>query len=124
MADKTADNGTLRAFETGATRDTGQGKLAYDRFNSPRVERRYAEYLEKHRTQSDGTLREPDNWKKGIPVEVYRSSLTRHTAEVNEQTNPDNGFAIFNVMDREALEDTLCAIIFNAKGLLFEITRP
>lgn len=118
------DNGEIRAFDTGATRDTAQGKLAYDRFLSPRVIRRYCEYMESHRKQSDGGLRDPDNWKKGIPEPVYRGSLVRHVREIEEFTNPDNGLAPFVVEDQAKLEETLCAVIFNAMGLLFEITRP
>lgn len=119
------DNGTIRQFASGATRDTAVGKLSYDRFNSPRVERRYCQYMEEHRQQSDGSLREPDNWKKGIDVLAYRGSLGRHTREVEDMTNLDDGHVPFYIPeDRKALEDALCAIIFNAKGMLFEITRP
>lgn len=117
------DDGVKRTFDTGATRDTGDGKLAYDRFLSPFVIRRYAEYMEKHRVQSDGTLREPDNWKKGIPLPVYRASLTRHVQEVNEFTNPDDGFEVFGVTDYDDLEEALCATIFNAMGMLYEIIQ-
>lgn len=122
----------MRTTETGATRDKEDGKLAYGRFLSPRVIRRYCEYLQVHRKQADGKLRDPDNWKKGMPVEWYRESLLRHVHEVWELTAQDGseqsaweregnepGF-----VTAEVLEDALCATIFNAMGMLFEVTRP
>ncbi len=64
---ETKDDGPKRTFETGATRDTGDDKLKFDGFLSASVIKRYAEYMHKNRIQSDGSLRDPDNWQKGIP---------------------------------------------------------
>lgn len=100
----------MRVFETGASRDTDEGKLKYHRFLSPAVLRRYCEYLEKHRVCADGSLRDPDNWKKGIGQDVYVESLLRHAFEAWQQWEQDG------VMS----QDTLCAILFNTMGYLFE----
>ena len=71
----------MRTFDTGATRDTDVGKFDYDGFLSPLVLVRYAAYMHKHRTQSDGTLRDSANWQKGIPRDQYRKSAWRHFIE-------------------------------------------
>jgi len=68
----------IRRFDTGATRDTDEGKLDFEGFLSPLVLERYAQYMNKHRKQSDGKLRDSDNWQKGIPLKAYIKSLWRH----------------------------------------------
>ena len=86
------DDGTLRTFKTGATRDTGKDKLEPHGFLSPEALHRFSEYMHKHRKQSDGSLRDPDNWKKGMPQEEYVKSLLRHAmdfwAVLEGQGNP------------------------------------
>ena len=108
-------DGAMRTFDTGATRDTDENKLDYEAFLSPRVLRRYAEYLNSNRIQSDGKPREGDNWQQGIPKDVYMKSLVRHVMDVwciHRQEPCDSD-----------LETALCAVIFNAMGYLFEETR-
>lgn len=106
--------GTVRVFETGATRDTDDGKLDYEGFFSPTVLRRRAEYMHSHRVQSDGTLRASDNWQKGIPVDQYMKSMWRHFMEVW-------------LLHREAaegdLEEALAALAFNVDGMLHEVLK-
>ncbi len=110
----------IRTFDTGATRDTVQGKLSYVRILSPIVLRRYVEYMNFHAKQSDGTMREPDNWKSGFPIETYLDSLGRHLVAVwllqQDFTETDNHGSV-------TLEDSLCGIIFNAMGWLHEILK-
>ena len=76
----------VRKFETGATRDAGTKdgvpKLSYRGFFCPMVLKRRAEYMNKHRIQSDGSLRDPDNWKKGMPREVYIELFMRHSHDI------------------------------------------
>lgn len=105
----------IRKFETGATRDTVEGKLDYEGFLSPLVLECYAQYLHKHRTQSDGKLRDSDNWQRGIPKEVYIKSGFRHFIDVWKQ---HRGFESQNV-----LEDSLMAVLFNIMGYAFEVLK-
>jgi hypothetical protein len=103
---------SMRTFETGATRDTDENKLDFEGFLSPIVIERYAQYMHKHRKQSDGKLRDSDNWQKGIPIEQYMKSLWRH---------------VFSVWKEHRIgkinEDDICAAIFNLMGILHEILK-
>jgi len=109
----------MRTFETGATRDTDEGKYDYEGFLSPLVLRRYAEYMHKHRKQADGKIRASDNWQNGIPTEQYMKSMWRHFMEVWEfhRIRLNNKPTITNLDD---LQDTLCALLFNVMGYLHE----
>ena len=105
----------IRQFDSGATRDTDVGKLDYEGFLSPLVLKRYAEYLHKHRIQSDGKLRDSDNWQKGIPIKEYMKSKARHFFTTwlwhrNKSIDID-------------IEDTLCAELFNTMGMLLELLK-
>lgn len=108
--------GRLREFESGATRDTESGKLDFEAFFSPRVLLRYAEYMDKHRTRSDGTRREGDDWQKGMPSDVYMKSMLRHLMDV---WLFHRGMTEFGRTDN--LEEALCAVVFNAMGYLFNV---
>jgi hypothetical protein len=74
----TIDDNVIRKFDTGATRDTANNKLDFEGFLSPTVLDLFAEYMNKNRVQSDGSLRDSDNWQKGIPLPVYMKSAWRH----------------------------------------------
>ena len=105
----------MRSFESGATRDSEGDKLDYEGFISPLVLRRYAQYMHGHRRQVDGSLRDSDNWQKGIPRDVYMKSLIRHTFDL---WLFHRGWTV-----KETLENLLCAIMFNAMGFLHELLR-
>lgn len=107
----------IRKFGNGATRDTIEGKLSYVKGLSPIVLQRYLQYLDKHRLQSDGLMREFNNWKRGIPVDTYNDSLFRHAMAA---WLLHDGFPVKDNHGSVTLEDTLCAIIFNASGWLHE----
>ena len=102
----------MREFETGATRDSDEGKLDFEGFLSPSVLKRYAEYMHKNRVQSDGNLRPSDNWQKGIPQDAYMKSMWRHFFSVWEAHRLDS--------NDEQLETDLCALMFNVMGYLHE----
>ncbi len=118
----------VRKFETGATRDTNNGKPDYEGFISPLVVERYGEYMHKHRIQSDGTLRDSDNWQKGIPKNEYVKSLWRHHQDHwmlhrgfipgSYRKDIESGVSSSSIQ-----EGLLCAIIFNTSGLLHELIK-
>jgi len=112
------DSTGIRKFETGATRDTDQGKLDYTRALSPIVLERYVQYLNKHRKQPDGSMREFDNWKKGLPFRESFSSLGRHYIDVWKMIE---GYPAEDNHGPCNQEDSLCAIIFNATTMLLEL---
>ena len=104
---------SVRTFPTGATRDTDEGKLDYEGFLSPLVLRRYAEYMHENRIQSDGKLRDSDNWQKGIPKDQYMKSMWRHFVDI--------WFCHRGLM--AGIEHALCALLFNVMGLLHETLK-
>lgn len=111
----------MREFPTGATRDDEGTKNDYRGFISPQVWRRFGDYMTEHRTQADGKVREPDNWKKGMPRKAYLSSLIRHTVDLwalLDRETPTPGKLEANY--EKVVQDLLCAVIFNAQGLLYE----
>lgn len=100
-------------FKTGATRSA---ETAYDPsgFLSPRVLQVFSEYMEKHRTQADGTLRASDNWQKGMPTSRTIRSLIRHTFDIwlmSRGYKPKS-------KDCTTPLDALCAIYFNVGRLI------
>ena len=106
-----------RKFDTGATRDQDTSKFDYEGFLSPLALTRFAAYMHKNRVQSDGALRDSDNWQKGIPLSSYMKSLWRHLMTV---WGHHRGVPAGN---DESLEDALCGVIFNAQGYLHEIMK-
>jgi len=105
----------IRQFKTGATRDTDTGKPDFDGFLSPLTLRRYGEYMHRHRVQPDGSLRDSDNWQRGIPLDAYMKSAFRHFLDAWSEHR--------GVKTEAGLEESLCALIFNASGYLHEILK-
>jgi len=108
----------MRTFSTGATRDTTEGKHEPWGFTSALAEKRFCEYMHKHRKQSDGTMRDSDNWKQGIPVDVYKHSLSRHIQDLRLILE---GFP--RSAEESDLEEVLCAVMFNVQGMLHETIK-
>ena len=112
----------MRKFDTGATRDSDVGKPDYEGFLSPIALRRYGEYMNKHRKQSDGKMRASDNWQNGIPLETYMKSMLRHVMDLwltHRRERVDDKKEEWAVSRQEAL----CAILFNAFGFLHELEK-
>ena len=108
----------IRTFDTGATRDTTEGKHEPWGFTSALAEKRFCEYMHKHRKQADGNMRDSDNWKKGMSVDVYKHSLSRHVQDLRLILE---GFP--HQAEERDLEEVLCAILFNTQGMLFETVK-
>ncbi len=112
--------GEIRTFETGAKRDTAEGKLDYMKALCPLVLRRYVQYLDKHRLMPDGSMRDFNNWKQGIPREVWHSSKGRHFFA---DWLLEEGYGVSDNHGSVDEEDALCGELFNAMGKLREILR-
>ncbi len=107
--------GEIRRFETGATRDTDEGKPDYEGYLSPLVIEAFGRYMTKHRKQPDGSLRASDNWQKGMTLEVYIKSGWRHFMD---WWSEHRGWG-----SREGMEDALCGLLFNVMGYLHEYLK-
>jgi len=111
----------MKYFKTGAYRDGSDNKLDYEGFISPLVEESYANYLHKHRKQSDGKYRDSDNWQLGIDIKNYQKSLVRHLFQAwktwrGYKAYDDRGELV-------TLEDALNGVKFNVNGYLFELLK-
>ena len=113
----------IRQFNSGATRDSNDGKFDYEGFNHPLVDEAYGRYMHKHRKQADGKLRDSDNWQKLFGPKhcaVCIKSLMRHLLDLRflhrgyKRTDEKSGLEVTE-------EEALCAIIFNANAYLFKI---
>ena len=110
-----------RYFEGGAYRDTDQGKPDYEGYLSPFAIEAFGRYMLRHQRQSDGEIRDSDNWQKGIPLSAYMKSGWRHFVDWwychrQYQKRPEG----FNLA---ALEEALCALMFNVMGYLHELMK-
>lgn len=112
----------MRHFNSGATRDTDEGKNDYEGFYNPMVIEAFGDYMSKHRIQADGKLRDSDNWQKGIPKNAYIKSLWRHFLDM---LFLHRGYKRIDKQTGEKLtmKEVLCAILFNVQGYLYEILK-
>jgi hypothetical protein len=106
----------MREFESGATRDDADEKLDFEGFLHPLVLERYGEYMHVHRHQADGNLRASDNWQKGIPRDAYMKSAWRHFMDWWAM----HRYGVDCPPAEDKLQETLCALMFNVMGYLFE----
>lgn len=108
----------VRKFDTGATRNDDTGALEPWGFSSALVEKTFSEYMNQHRIQGDGELRPSDNWRRGIPVDAYWHSLSRHILDFR---------LLYEGFGQEArtqdMIDALCGILFNTQGLIYELKK-
>jgi hypothetical protein len=70
----------IRTFDTGANRDTSNGKASYA-WRHPAVEQSHAFYMMEHAKLSDGSTRSMNNWWNEIPFESGFDSLQRHVED-------------------------------------------
>ena len=102
-----------RTFETGANRNSNEGKHDVEAFNNPLIDESFNEYMFKHTFLEDGTQREGDNWQKGIPFLELNKSLQRHNLDIRLQVR---GYET-----EEELLDSLNAVKFNVNGMILQI---
>ena len=105
-----------RVFEGGASRNSDDGKLDYDGFLSHEVLESYALYMQQMRYLEDGSKRDSDNWKLGIPKDQYMKSIWRHFMDVwqSQHNKPQESGVSYDKVRQ------LNALLFNVMGLLYE----
>lgn len=111
-------NEKIRTFDTGATRNLDATKIDPDGFFSIEFMRAYCDYMNEHRKQADGSVRESNNWKKGIPQDAYMKSMWRHFMDVwtlhhGGYLNNEKGFKMTKT-------EALMALAFNVMGMAHE----
>lgn len=107
----------MRVFGSGASRDDDNGKLEPWGFTSALTEKAFSEYMHAHRMDG-GELRASNNWTRGIPLDAYWHSLSRHIQDFRliHEGFPGESRAV-------DIEEALCGIIFNAQGYLYEVLK-
>lgn len=108
----------VRRFDSGATRSADAGRIDPEGFLSPLVIARFSQYMNTHRQQPDGTMRDSDNWQKGIPLETYAKGMWRHFLHFWTR---HRGYPVDDPLAAPDLESDLCALLFNVQGYLFEV---
>lgn len=108
----------MRTFETGALRNLDQDKLDFEAFYTPRVMQAFATYMHFNRHLPDGTMRNGDNWQKGIPSESYMKSGWRHFFEWWTWHREGAKAKI-----SEGVIWALCGLLFNVQGYLDNLLK-
>ena len=104
---QTKDSGERSQFETGALRDTADGKGRYDLIPGDALKRIAQLYERGAKKYNDR------NWEKGIPASRCMDSMLRHAHQASEALALcQNGDA------NEDPEDHLAAVCFNAMALM------
>jgi hypothetical protein len=104
----------MRAFESGAIRDTDKGKIKYADAICLEFFQMYGSYMREHCTQKDGQFRETGNWKKGFGLEVTIDSFFRHAVDF---VLSHYGIPVDSKLSHE---DLGCAVMFNLNAYMQE----
>lgn len=105
----------VRAFASGATRDTDTSKLDFEGFLSPLVLQAFGAYMNFNRTLNNGDTRDSDSWQKGMPPEVYIKSGFRHFFDMWKF---QRGLSI-----KEGIVWAACGLLFNVQGYLHDFLK-
>jgi|WetSurSiteA1Bulk_404760.scaffolds.fasta_scaffold01891_7 hypothetical protein len=105
----------VRTFESGATRHDDPNRVDWLRMMSLPVLFEYARYMRAHREQPDGSRRDFDNWKLGIPQDQVVESLFRHVLDLAALHS--GMVPMRDCGKREAC----CAIMFNVMAYLHNL---
>lgn len=113
----------IRTFKTGATRDSAEGKYDFEGFLSPLVIERYAQYMNENRLQTDGKLRDSDNWQKGFGDKHYSVCIKSFWRHFLDLWFLHRGYKRFDKKDNHEIikEEAICAIIFNSSAYLHKL---
>jgi len=124
MSDKVGGNS--REFSTGARRDTEEGKLRFHAVLSPWALEAWVDYCRRHNSQ---VHRREENWKKGMPLGSFLSSMWRHLHHLWKLHCLTHAMGVaeeewLGAEMRDQMIDALCGVLFNAHGYLHELTKP
>jgi len=110
----------MERFNSGATRSNTDERNDPEGFMSALAIERYCEYMTKHRKQADGTIRDSDNWQKGMPFGRALKRMWRHLMHLwirHRGFNPSDQYAAVD------MEEDLCAIMFNTNVMLHQLVK-
>lgn len=110
-----AEKGQTRIFETGATRDVDADKLDFEGAISPVALEAFVAYMHHCRKMPDKSLRPPDNWQRGMPLNSYIQSALRHVLDWWKSHRA--------ISSREGVVFALCGVWFNVQGYLHEYLK-
>ena len=110
----------VRTFDTGATRSADALRDDPEGYLSPLAIDRYNQYMTKHRLQPDGSIRDSDNWQKGMPLATYMKGMWRHFLHLWLR---HRGWPVRDELAATDKEEDCCSIIFNAQGYLHELIK-
>ena len=100
----------ITTFQSGAIRDSQEGKVDFIETVSWTAFNRFARYMTgKKKKYGQG------NFKKGIPIDSYEKSLMRHIVKYLKNKHEGG--------NDEPEEDHLAAIVFNTFGIMHEELR-
>lgn len=111
----TKDDGVMRVFDGGATRDTSGGKNDYGGFLSPEVLIAFGDFMRRHQVQPDGSIRDPGNWKHGMPTRVCLESGMRHWIDIWMELDGNES--------REGMDEALGGAFFNIMALWYNLIQ-
>lgn len=109
-----------RVFESGANRNSAEGKFDYEGFNSALVDHSFAKYMHHHRKLEDGTLRDSDNWQKGIPKKELMRSFRSHVQDI---MLINDGIEVIENGKVVTLEEALNGAKFNLNALILDLLK-
>ena len=115
----------MRKFSSGATRNSVEGKNDYEGFLSPLVIEEYGNYMNSHRKQADGKLRDSDNWQNHFGekhFDVCIKSLWRHILDL---WFLHRGFKRVDPLDGHEVtkKEALSAIMFNTMAYMDKLLK-
>lgn len=109
-------------FTGGAMRSNGAARIDPLGYISPKAMQVYYDYMLRNQQLPDGRRRRSDNWKAGMPVPRYATSLLRHTHDFHTQWDDlKHGSAPDDYATLQLMREALCGLVFNAMGMLHEM---
>ncbi len=107
-----------RYFDGGAFRDGDNGKMDFEGYFSPLVIKGFGEYMLHHQKQSDGQMRDSDNWQKGFGedhIGVCLKSLLRHVHDIWMEYD---GYP-----SRDGMEEAVYGSMFNIMAIAYKLEK-